>query len=229
MTFSTVYKWIVMENDERLCSTTTRTTTTVSDVPDNWEESTAESSSNKALEAKIIEQAKLKQKQQQQIEVNIQSSSSEMECGTFSPVDVQMAGQGGQVMSQTTQIRILKRPESSGELNRQQQQSPVTTQSTVDETPSSYNNAAPTWQHSGNRKGSGRTNRAMNAIGTKTLEERVTAYAQARERIFGVVDPTVHDDLPLQPKLLPRSTAVSNTTTTQQPPSTTTAEESPSS
>ncbi|VDP13969.1 unnamed protein product [Soboliphyme baturini] len=36
------------------------------------------------------------------------------------------------------------------------------------------------------------------SMSAKTLEERVAAYAEARERIFGTADPFIHNDLPVQ-------------------------------
>lgn len=77
----------------------------------------------------------------------------------------------------TPVIRILKRPESAGDLEKfKDPKQKVSTNQPNKQAPG---------LHTGGSS-------------TKSLEERATAYAQARERIFGVHDPVIHEDLPIQ-------------------------------
>jgi len=174
-----------MENDDR----------DRDDVPESWEE--ASEKPYQALENKI-EEAKLKSRQQllmqqQQQQQQCASSPDHGPCmadcrGTT--VDANPLQGAGARTSGAPTFRILKRPDSAGDLEKFK-----------DGVNKNSSNQLRTKTSTGPGSGGNSS--------TKSLEERATAYAQARERIFGVVDPVIHEDLPIQPKIMPRTSTSS--------------------
>lgn len=180
-----------MENDDR----------DLDDVPESWEEASEkpyQALENKIEEAKMKSRQQLLQQQQQQCarlvwKLNLLSkiylnffylffSSSDhcmVDCrGTT--VDTNPLQVAGTRTPAAPTFRILKRPDSAGDLEKFKDGI-------------NKNSSNQLRNKSSAGSGSGGSNSS-----TKSLEERATAYAQARERIFGVVDPVIHEDLPIQ-------------------------------
>jgi len=79
-------------------------------------------------------------------------------------------------------IRILKRPESASNLTHN-----ASASKNVEKEKVRQDHEAVQQMSSGFASGPA----------GKSLQDRVTAYAEARQRIFGVIDPVIHEDLPL--------------------------------
>lgn len=174
-----------MENDDRYA------------VPDDWEEAEDDSAASQLLQQKIEEAARIKQLQQQSVDNNIDMNNDQQ---------TKMLMNSGNVPV----FKILKRPESSGELM-------ITSIKTLAAPGSDKSNSigeiepsnsSTSREYGAVRQDATNDNRndATAANQARTLEERVMAYAQARERIFGVVDQGIHEELPILPKLIPRTT-----------------------